>query len=355
MAEPRTLIVTGGAGFIGSALVRLLLAETDANVVTVDLMTYAAHPATLDGIRNHSRHRFEHVNICDTAAISRILRQHDADGIIHLAAESHVDRSISDAENFVMTNVVGTWNLVACATEHWKNLPPERRQRFRFHHVSTDEVYGELRDEGLFREDSPYQPSSPYSASKAASDHFVRAWNRTHGLPVVLSNCSNNYGPFQFPEKLIPLTIVNAIRGLPLPVYAKGENVRDWIHVDDHARALWAIFSRGRTGETYNVSSRCERRNIDVVSAICAILDELRPRSGGASHRDLVAFVPDRPGHDWRYAVDSSKLTNELGWQPAASFEDGLRRTVQWYLDNERWWAGILDGSYRKSVETVPA
>jgi dTDP-glucose 4,6-dehydratase len=353
MAETRTLLVTGGAGFIGSALVRHLLAETDARVVTLDLLTYAAHPKTLDVVRHHSRHAFERANICDAAVVKTILEKYQPDGIIHLAAESHVDRSIDDAENFVKTNVVGTWTLLEYVTRYWKALPSGRRERFRFHHVSTDEVFGELGKEGAFTEDSRYAPSSPYSASKASADHFVRAWNRTYGLPTVLSNGSNNYGPYQFPEKLIPLMIVNGVQGLKLPVYAKGENVRDWLHVEDHARALWMIFARGRIGETYNVSGRSERRNIDVVQAICSILDETRPKSPHAPHARLISFVKDRPGHDWRYAVDATKLTNELDWRPRFTFEEGLRATVEWYLDNAPWWQGILDGSYRRQQESL--
>jgi dTDP-glucose 4,6-dehydratase len=354
VADRKTILVTGGAGFIGSALVRLLLAETDTRVVNVDLMTYAAHPATLDAVRHNPSHLFELHSVCDAVAMRRLLQHYKPDGIIHLAAESHVDRSIDNAENFVSTNVVGTWTLLECATAYWKELSPDKRAAFRFHHVSTDEVYGELGDEGSFSELTPYAPSSPYSASKAASDHFVRAWNRTYGLPTLVSNCSNNYGPFQFPEKLIPLTIVNAIRGLPLPVYAKGENVRDWLYVEDHARALLTIFSRGRVGETYNVSGRAERRNIDVVRAICALLDEARPASGHVPHERLITFVKDRPGHDWRYAVDSTKLTSELDWRPRHSFEDGLRCTVAWYLASENWWTSIINGRYRRQQDLQP-
>jgi dTDP-glucose 4,6-dehydratase len=354
MPEANTLLVTGGSGFIGSALVRHLLAETDVRVVTLDLMTYAAHPATLAGLRNHPKHSFVQANICDAAAVKTILAKYQPSGIIHLAAESHVDRSIDNAENFVTTNVIGTWTLLECATAYWKQLPDRRREQFRFHHVSTDEVFGELGEAGSFSENSRYAPSSPYSASKASSDHFVRAWNRTYGLPTVLSNCSNNYGPYQFPEKLIPLMIVNGVRGLKLPVYAKGDNVRDWLHVEDHARALWMIYSRGRIGESYNVSAHCERRNISVVRAICAILDEMRPDSSHRPHESLITFVEDRPGHDWRYAVDASKLSKELGWRPSYSFDQGLRRTVGWYLNNASWWESILDGSYRRQQETLP-
>ncbi len=337
------ILVTGGAGFIGSALCRHLVAR-GYRVVNVDVLTYAGNPMSLSAIEAHPNYTFVKADIRDGEAMASLLRAHDIDAVMHLAAESHVDRSIDGPDVFVDTNVVGTVKLLTAALRHVEDLPADRRDRFRFHHVSTDEVYGDLPfDSSLFSETTPYQPSSPYSASKAASDHFVRAWHHTYGLPVVVTNCSNNYGPCHFPEKLIPLVTLNALDGAPLPVYGKGENVRDWLYVDDHARALELVVTRGRVGETYNIGGNSERTNIAVVRAICSILDELRPRSDGASYAEQIAFVEDRPGHDRRYAIDASKIRTELGWQPSETFESGLRKTVEWYLDNPWWWQPLRD------------
>ena len=334
----QTILVTGGAGFIGSAVVRLLLRETAVNVVNLDKLTYAANPLALEGAEGHARYRFEQADIADGAAVRAILARHQPDAIMHLAAETHVDRSIDGPAEFIRTNILGTYTLLDAAREYWAGLPAERAGRFRFHHVSTDEVFGSLGPEGYFTETTPYDPSSPYSASKASSDHLVRAWHATYGLPVVLSNCSNNYGPWQFPEKLIPLMIIKALRGESLPVYGRGENIRDWLQVDDHARALWLILERGRVGESYNVGGRAERRTVEVVETICDLVDEM---AGPASRRSLVTYVADRPGHDLRYAIDASKIADELGWRPRESFESGLRSTVRWYLDHQEWWQGI--------------
>jgi dTDP-glucose 4,6-dehydratase len=339
----QTIMVTGGAGFIGSAVIRLLLRRTEAVVVNLDKLTYAANPLALEGAERHRRYRFERADIADGAALGQILERHQPDAIMHLAAETHVDRSIDGPADFIRTNIVGSYTLLEAARGYWAGLPAARAQAFRFHHVSTDEVFGSLGAEGAFTETTRYDPNSPYSASKAASDHLVRAWHATYGLPVVLSNCSNNYGPWQFPEKLIPLMIAKALRGEALPVYGRGENIRDWLQVDDHARALQLILECGRVGESYNVGGRAERRNIDVVLAICDLVDAL---AGGASRRSLVTYVPDRPGHDRRYAIDASKLETELGWRPQESFESGLSATVRWYLDHRDWWQGI--GQYRQ-------
>ncbi|MGF1610052.1 MAG: dTDP-glucose 4,6-dehydratase [Kiloniellales bacterium] len=347
MRDDPTVLVTGGAGFIGSALIRHLLASTQARVVNLDLMTYAAHPATLASFDGHARYAFEQADICDAAAMRRTFVHYKPDGVIHLAAESHVDRSIDGPGSFVRTNVVGTCVLLETALAHWRSLAAAEREAFRFHHVSTDEVFGTLGSDGHFTEETPYAPSSPYSASKASADHFVRAWHRTYGLPVVISNCSNNYGPYQFPEKLIPLMVIKALQGEMLPVYGRGENVRDWLHVDDHATALWTVFQRGAIGESYNVGGGCELRNIEVVQEICAVLDELRPDAPHRPHKNLVSFVVDRPGHDLRYAIDGSKIARELGWAPQVEFREGLRDTVTWYLDNRDWWQAILDRTYR--------
>jgi len=334
----QTILVTGGAGFIGSAVIRLLLRETEAVVVNLDKLTYAANPLALEGAELQARYRFEQADIADGAATRAILARRRPDAIMHLAAETHVDRSIDGPADFIRTNILGSYTLLEAAREYWSGLPAAQAAGFRFHHVSTDEVFGSLGADGLFTETTPYDPSSPYSASKAASDHLVRAWHATYGLPVVLSNCSNNYGPWQFPEKLIPLMIIKALRGEKLPVYGRGDNIRDWLQVDDHARALWLILQRGRLGESYNVGGRAERRNIDVVETICDLVDEL---AGPRGRRSLVTYVADRPGHDRRYAIDSSKIAAELGWQPQESFESGLRSTVRWYLDHQEWWQGI--------------
>jgi len=340
------ILVTGGSGFIGSALIRLVIGETDARVVNVDKLTYAATPEALGEIEHESRYAFEKVDICDGPALRRVFAKYRPDAVMHLAAESHVDRSIDSPAAFIETNLVGTYTLLETAVAYCKELEGAPQRRFRFHHISTDEVYGSLGETGLFTEETPYRPNSPYSASKAGSDHLVRAWSRTFGLPVVTSNCSNNYGPYQFPEKLIPLMTINALNGAPLPVYGTGSNVRDWLYVEDHARALWTILTQGRPGETYNVGGDSEMRNLDLVHMICDVVDDLAPRPGAPSRRDLIAFVEDRPGHDMRYAIDTSKIRAELGWVPRESFASGLRRTVAWYLENQAWWSSIRDGTY---------
>ena len=340
-----TVLVTGGAGFIGSALIRLLIRETDAKVVNVDKLTYAAN---LDNLRQEAgspRYSFFKADICDAEEMARILSQTTPDRIIHLAAESHVDRSIEGPMAFVQTNLVGTATLLAAAHQYWSALPAPAKAQFRFHHVSTDEVFGSLGAEGLFTEQTPYDPRSPYSATKAGSDHLARAWAHTFGLPVVLSNCSNNYGPYQFPEKLIPLMILNALAGLDLPVYGDGTNVRDWLHVEDHARALWLVCNQGRLGESYNIGGHNEVKNLDIVHLICDGLDARAPLAGGESRRSLVRFVADRPGHDQRYAIDAGKIERELGWRPALTFDQGLRSTIDWYLDNEDWWTPLRAAS----------
>lgn len=335
------VIVTGGAGFIGSALVRYLVLEKAYDVLTIDALTYAGCVASLKPVEGRVNHRFIKADICDRDAVDAAIKHFRPNRIMHLAAESHVDRSITGAADFIQTNVVGTFTLLEATRAYWNGLDAESKASFRFLHVSTDEVYGSLGEEGLFRESTPYDPSSPYSASKAASDHLAKAWVRTYGLPVVVSNCSNNYGPYHFPEKLIPLTILNALEKRPLPVYGKGENVRDWLYVDDHARALDIIIERGRVGETYNVGGRNERRNIDVVHSICAVLDELRPSD--TPRASLIAHVADRPGHDARYAIDATKLEDELGWKASETFETGIEKTVRWYLDNDWWWKPLRD------------
>lgn len=332
-------LITGGAGFIGSAVCRRLARDPQNFVLNVDKLTYAGNVASLREIEVQENYRFVQVDICDEEATLALLREERIDILMHLAAESHVDRSIDGPEVFIETNIIGTFRLLKAARAFWDGLEGEARERFRFHHVSTDEVFGDLPfDRGIFTEDTPYNPSSPYSASKAASDHLVRAWSHTYGLPVVMTNCSNNYGPYHFPEKLIPLVILNALDEKPLPVYGKGENIRDWLYVDDHAAALECVATTGRIGESYNIGGRAERTNIEVVRAICAVLDEKRPRANGRSYADLITMVTDRPGHDRRYAIDPSKIENELGWKAAHTFETGLADTVDWYLGNEWWW-----------------
>jgi dTDP-glucose 4,6-dehydratase len=346
LSDASTVLVTGGAGFIGSALVRHLVEETPVKVVNVDCLTYAGNPASLEGL-DRRRHVLETADIRDVAALRAVFERWRPAAVLHLAAESHVDRSIDGPNEFVQTNVVGTCNLLAEARHYWNGLGPDDREVFRFLHVSTDEVYGTLGPSGLFTEETAYAPTSPYSASKAAADHFVRAWHHTFGLPVLVTNCSNNYGPRQFPEKLIPHMLLCALEGRELPLYGDGLNVRDWLYVADHVRGLLAVLERGRVGGTYNIGGNAERTNLEVVEALCDLLDELRPRPHGVSHRAQITFVDDRRGHDRRYAIDAGRIRRELGWKPAESFGSGLRRTVQWYLENEAWWRPIRSGIYR--------
>jgi dTDP-glucose 4,6-dehydratase len=345
------LLITGGAGFIGSAVVRHVIRTTDWSVANVDKLTYAGNLESLAEARTSNRHRHFPVDICDRPAIDAVFGEVLPDAVLHLAAESHVDRSIDGAAPFIQTNVVGTWTMLEAALAYWRTLDAEARRRFRFQHISTDEVFGSLgpteKGGGRFTEQTAYAPNSPYSASKAASDHLVRAWHHTHGLPVLTTNCSNNYGPYHFPEKLIPLIVIRALRGERLPVYGRGENVRDWLHVEDHAEALTLVLQKGRPGETYNVGGDSERRNVDVVRAICRLLDELQPTSRHRPHEQLIEFVTDRPGHDARYAIDASKIRDELGWRPRHSFEAGLRETVQWFIHNPWWWERVMSGAYR--------
>ncbi len=342
------ILLTGGAGFIGSAVVRQLIGETDAEVVNVDKLTYAGNLGSLAEAGDDPRHRFEQVDIGDAEEVARVFAEHRPDAVMHLAAESHVDRSIDGPGEFIKTNVTGSFTLLQAARSYWDGLEGEGRDRFRFLHVSTDEVYGSLGATGYFTEETPYDPRSPYSASKAASDHLARAWHHTYGFPSLVTNCSNNYGPYHFPEKLIPLVILNAKAGKPLPIYGKGDNVRDWLFVDDHARALRLVLEKGRIGETYNIGGHNERTNLEVVRAICTLLDELVPDSPHAPHADLITFVADRPGHDRRYAIDAGKIGRDLGWEPAETFETGLRRTVAWYLANEPWCRNVQSGGYRQ-------
>lgn len=344
------ILITGGAGFIGSAVVRQFIAETDATVINVDKLTYAGNLQSLVSVADSPRYRFEQVDICDAAEVARLFREHQPDAVMHLAAESHVDRSITGSAAFIQTNIIGTFTLLEAARAYWNELTAERKSAFRFHHISTDEVYGSLGDTGFFTEETAYQPNSPYSASKASSDHLVRAWHHTYGLPVVTTNCSNNYGPYHFPEKLIPLVILNAVNGKPLPIYGKGDNIRDWLYVDDHARALRLVLSKGKVGEVYNIGGWNEKTNLQVVHAICAILDELHPQ--GAPHAQLITYVQDRPGHDQRYAIDAHKIARELGWKPVETFETGLRKTVEWYLNNTEWVQGVTSGEYQHWVST---
>jgi len=341
------ILVTGGCGFIGTNLVRHLLSGTDHHVVNLDKLTYAGNPNSLADVADSPRYEFVRADLADPKQVSEVVQQADPDAVMHLAAESHVDRSIDGPSEFIQTNVVGTFNLLDSSLRHYNGLSDDRRDRFRFLHVSTDEVYGSLGDTGMFTESTRYDPHSPYAATKACSDHLARAWQSTFQLPVVVTNCSNNYGPYQFPEKLIPLMIIKCVNEEPLPVYGEGLNVRDWLYVEDHARALVTALETGETGQTYNIGGNSERRNIDLVHAICEILDELNPRDGSKRHAELITYVTDRPGHDFRYAIDSSKIQNELDWKPQHSLEDCLRKTVRWYLDNPTWWQAILDGSYQ--------
>jgi dTDP-glucose 4,6-dehydratase len=341
----KTYLITGGAGFIGSAVVRMLINSSDDTVVNIDKLTYAGNLDSLASVADSERYHFVQADICDGRAMMDVFARFKPDAIMHLAAESHVDRSIDGPGDFIQTNIVGTYTLLEVARDYWNTLQPGKQESFRFHHVSTDEVYGSLGEEGLFLETTPYDPSSPYSASKASSDHLVRAWNRTYGMPVVLTNCSNNYGPYQYPEKLIPLMLQKARAGEALPVYGNGENIRDWLYVDDHARALILVMKSGVSGETYNIGGHNEVKNIDVVKTLCSILDQREPRASG-SYADQIEFVADRPGHDMRYAIDAGKIKRELGWVPQETFESGLAKTVDWYLDNQLWVGRVLDGSY---------
>jgi dTDP-glucose 4,6-dehydratase len=349
MTSDKTIIVTGGAGFIGSAVIRHLIAAGGYRVVNLDCLTYAGNLESLAKVSADPRYHFEQVDIRDAVELDRVFDQHRPDGVMHLAAESHVDRSIDGPAAFIQTNITGTYVLLEAARRYWSRLDGPRRDAFRFHHVSTDEVYGSLGPDGLFTEATAYAPNSPYSASKASADHLVRAWHHTYALPVVTTNCSNNYGPCQFPEKLIPLMLLNALAGKPLPIYGNGEQIRDWLYVDDHARALQLVFEEGLPGEVYNIGGHNEQRNIDVVHALCEVMEDLRPAKpqGVRAYRDLITHVDDRPGHDQRYAIDAGKMQRELGWTPRETFTSGLRKTVEWYLNNETWVRHVQDGSYR--------
>jgi dTDP-glucose 4,6-dehydratase len=342
------IIVTGGAGFIGSAVIRQYINDTKHEVINLDALTYAGNLESLAEVDASPRYTFEHVNICDIKELERVFDQHQPDAIMHLAAESHVDRSIDGPAEFIQTNIVGTYNLLDVAKRYWDSLTGEKKEKFRFHHVSTDEVYGDLEETGYFTEETSYEPSSPYSASKASSDHLVRAWHRTYGFPVVITNCSNNYGGYQFPEKLIPLVTLNALEGKPLPIYGKGDQIRDWLHVDDHARALRLVLETGKTGETYNIGGHNEKTNLEVVKTICNLLDKLVPDSPYIPHESLITYVTDRPGHDQRYAIDADKIAAELGWTPEETFESGIEKTINWYLDNAEWCKHVQDGSYQR-------
>ncbi|WP_158107959.1 dTDP-glucose 4,6-dehydratase [Vibrio furnissii] len=343
------ILVTGGAGFIGSAVIRHILAKTKDSVINVDALTYAGNLESLPGAEENPRYVFEHVDITNLEALNRVFNEHKPDVVMHLAAESHVDRSIDGPAAFIQTNVIGTYNMLEAARAYWNQLDERAKQAFRFHHISTDEVYGDLEGtDDLFTETTSYEPSSPYSASKASSDHLVRAWLRTYGLPTIVTNCSNNYGPYHFPEKLIPLMILNALAGKPLPVYGNGMQIRDWLFVEDHARALYKVVTEGKVGDTYNIGGHNEKANIEVVSTICELLEELVPNKpdGVNLYKDLITYVKDRPGHDVRYAIDAAKIERELGWKPQETFESGIRKTVEWYLNNKTWWSRVLDGSY---------
>lgn len=343
------ILITGGAGFIGSAVIRHIIQNTNNQVFNIDKLTYAGNLESLKGIDQHPNYQFKQIDICNTEQITAAIDAFQPNAIMHLAAESHVDRSIDGPAAFIQTNIVGTYTLLEAARKYWMSLDVEAQQNFRFHHISTDEVYGDL--EGttdLFTETTSYAPSSPYSASKASSDHLVRAWHRTYGLPVIVTNCSNNYGPYHFPEKLIPLVILNALDAKPLPVYGNGQQIRDWLFVEDHARALYKVVTEGVVGETYNIGGHNEKQNIEVVKTICKILDELKPQANGQAYASLITFVKDRPGHDLRYAIDATKIQNELGWTPTETFETGIRKTVQWYLNNLDWCHRVQDGSYQR-------
>lgn len=341
------ILVTGGAGFIGSAVIRYIINSTENLVLNVDKLTYAGNLESIASISDNERYAFEHVDICNQAALTHIFSQFQPDVVMHLAAESHVDRSIADASAFIHSNIVGTYILLDVARTYWESLNEGKKRSFRFHHISTDEVYGDLvNEQDFFTETTPYDPSSPYSASKAASDHLVRAWNKTYNFPALITNCSNNYGPFHFPEKLIPLIIINALNGEALPIYGNGQQIRDWLYVEDHARALYLVVTQGQIGETYNIGGHNEKTNIDVVNAICSLLDELVPHkpNGISTYKELITYVDDRKGHDQRYAIDASKIQKELNWQPKESFETGMRKTVLWYLDNTKWWNNLVNG-----------
>ena len=348
------ILVTGGAGFIGSAVIRHLISDTDHQVLNVDALTYAGNLESIP-CSDNNRYDFAEVNICDQSALAQAFDEYQPHAVMHLAAESHVDRSIDGPAEFIQTNIVGTYNILEVSRNYWQRLDNEAKQAFRFHHISTDEVYGDLGPEGLFTESSSYEPSSPYSASKASSDHLVRAWQRTYGLPTLITNCSNNYGPYHFPEKLIPLIILNALEGKPLPIYGNGGQIRDWLYVDDHARALVKVITAGKVGETYNIGGHNEKKNIDVVNTICSVLEDLVPANAHSistanpqGFKSLIKYVADRPGHDIRYAIDASKIERELGWAPIETFESGIQKTVEWFLDNPAWSKNVLDGSYQR-------
>ncbi|MCR9636260.1 dTDP-glucose 4,6-dehydratase [Vibrio alginolyticus] len=343
------ILVTGGAGFIGSAVIRHIIRNTQDSVINLDSLTYAGNLESLADVESNERYSFEKVDICNRSELDRVLKKYQPDVIMHLAAESHVDRSIDGPGTFIETNIIGTYNMLESARNFWNQLEEKKKKSFRFHHISTDEVFGDLEGtEDLFTETTPYAPSSPYSASKASSDHLVRAWQRTYNLPTLITNCSNNYGPYHFPEKLIPLMILNALDGKPLPVYGDGMQIRDWLFVEDHARALYKVVTEGEIGETYNIGGHNEKANIEVVKTICSLLEEFRPNkpAGVESYESLITYVKDRPGHDVRYAIDATKIAQELNWTPEETFESGIRKTVEWYLDNQTWWKRVLDGSY---------
>lgn len=350
------VLITGGAGFIGSAVIRYLINHENDTVYNIDKLTYAGNLDSLADVESNTRYHFEKVDICDAHALTKVFEKFQPDAVMHLAAESHVDRSIDGPAEFIQTNIVGTYQLLEVARQYWMTLPNDQKDSFRFHHISTDEVYGDLQSTtDLFTEQTPYAPSSPYSASKASSDHLVRAWHRTYGLPVVITNCSNNYGPYHFPEKLIPLVILNALDGKPLPVYGNGQQIRDWLYVEDHARALYSVLTKGKVGETYNIGGHNEKKNIEVVNSICELLDEIQPRADQNSYKAQIIFVKDRPGHDLRYAIDASKIKDELGWVPQESFETGLRKTVTWYLTHRDWCERVQNGNYQRERLGVSA